>query len=116
MAKKPEKNLLDLVPNRRVDWEINSDERIDLVVPKFKNAILSRWMKRLGKSTVVKIHLDDFGSYVWRCCDSSHTIHEIGNKLRDHFGESVEPVFERLAGFIRLLIHHRYITLSSGLK
>lgn len=113
MAKKPEANLLDLTPSRLVLWEINSENRIDLIVPKFKSTILQRLLKHLNKSPVVRIHLDDFGSYVWQCCDEKHTVYEIGKKLHRNFGESVEPVFNRLSGFIRILFHHQYITLSS---
>jgi len=113
MAKNPEANLLDLTPCRLVNWETASENQIDLIVPKFKSTRLKKWMKQLGKSTDVRIHLDEFGSFVWQYCDKKHTVYEIGIKLHDHFGESVEPVFDRLSGFIRLLMHHQYITLSS---
>jgi len=112
MAKKPEANLLDLVPVRQVDWELNSENLVDLIVPKSKNSWIVSLIERLGKSSVVQIHLDDFGSFIWQQCDEKHTVFEIGQELKSKFGESVEPVFDRLSAFIRLLVYHKYITLS----
>lgn len=112
MAKKPEQNLLDLIPHRLVEWEEISENKIDLILPKFKSRWLQNWIKRLGKSPVVRIHLDDFGSHVWQSCDGTNTVFDIGQKLKTTFGESVEPVYERLTAFIRLLCHHKHISLS----
>ncbi|MFC1569090.1 PqqD family protein [bacterium] len=116
MAKKPEANLLDLTPRRLVEWETSSENRTDLIVPKFKRSLFIKMIERLGKSPVVQIHLDDFGSHVWQYCDGKHTVYEIGQELRSKYGESVEPVFDRLSGFIRLLVHYKYITLSSDIQ
>lgn len=113
MAKKREPNLLDLIPRRVVAWEVTSEGNIDLIIPKFKYRGFQYLMNRLGKSPVVRIHLDDFGSHVWQCCDGSNTVFTIGHNLQTAFGERVEPVFDRLATFIRLLYHHKTIILSN---
>lgn len=114
MAKKRDSvNLLDLVPHPCVEWETNSHDKIDLLVPKFRHPLIRRWMKRLGKSNTIRIHLDEFGSYAWLKCDGRRTVYQIGNELKDRFGTRIDPVFDRLSAFIRLLIQNKLIFMDS---
>ena len=105
-------NLLDLIPHPCVEWETNSDDKIDLLVPKFRHVLIERWIKRLGKSTVFRIHLDEFGSYAWAQCDGRHTVFQIGNELKARYGSCIDPVFDRLSAFIRILIQNKLISLE----
>ena len=106
-------NLLDLIPHPCVEWETNSDDKIDLLVPKFRHFLIERWIKRLGKSTVFRIHLDEFGSYAWVQCNGRQTVFQIGNELKARYGSRIDPVFDRLSAFIRILIQNKLISLES---
>jgi len=102
-------NLLDLIPVPSVDWGENPDGTVYIIKRKFKSGILIKWLKRFGISDVQRTHLDEFGSYVWKRCDGNRTVHEIGILLQEHFGKNIEPVFERLGAFIKILAHHHHI-------
>ncbi|MBN2029778.1 PqqD family protein [bacterium] len=67
---------------------------------------------KLGIPPQVHIHLDEFGSFVWNHCDGSQSVSEIAQKLRERFGDKVDPVYERLGGYIRLLAYHKLITFK----
>lgn len=98
-----QENLLDYIPKHKVNWEKNNDERIVLLVPKFQKPVLVKYVLPRLKHPNMRVTLDDFGSFVWKHIDGVKTVHQIGAALYDHFGENVEPVFERLGMFIRQL-------------
>ena len=108
-SNKYEKNFLDFTPIRLIDWESNHDGIVQLKKPRFNNQFMKKLLKRFGKSEYISIQLDDFGSYVWMNCDGNHKIEDIGYKLRDQFGEKIEPVFERLGTFIKMLAYQKFI-------
>jgi len=105
-----EQNLLDLIPVHAVEWEKTRDGTVFLKRPKFRNRLMNKMLMRFGKSTHIKIQLDDFGSYVWERCDGHHRVEQIGKNLRKEFGEKVEPVYERLGAFVKIMAYQKFIT------
>ena len=79
--KTPPKNYLSLVPLRRVKDFSESEGKITLLIPKFKNEGLRKWLVPKHKSTHFKIHLDETGSHVWRLIDDCATVEEICDQL-----------------------------------
>ena len=109
-TKRNEQNLLDLVPVQAVEWEKTQSGTVCLKKPKFQNRFLKKLIQRWGKHSYYKIQLDDFGSYVWESCDGRQRVEQIGRNLRQKFGENVEPVYERLGSFVKILAYHKFIT------
>ena len=70
----------------------------EIILP--RDGLLDR-LVRLVKNTpkVMRIQLDDRGSYVWQVMDGSRTIEEIGRLMDAEFGERAAPVYERLIFF-----------------
>ncbi|MFH1941328.1 MAG: PqqD family protein [bacterium] len=108
-TKRKDLNLLDLIPVQRVDWEKKEDGTVYLKKPKAQNRFMKHFIQKMGKSPDYKIHLDDFGSYVWQKCDGAHRVDQIGECLKREFGEKVEPVVERLASFVKILAYQKCI-------
>ena len=104
-------NLLDYMPVRVVEWEKREDELVTLLRPKFSNKLFKKYLLPRMRQPYYKIYLDTFGSYVWTHCNGSTTIGKIGEKLQQEFGQEVEPVYDRLALYIRQLVKARFITL-----
>ena len=103
-------NLLDLIPVRRVDWKKNGDGTAFLQYPKFSNRILTAVLIKAGINPRARLHLDKIGSYVWEMCDGNRRVLDIAESMRTEFGSRIEPVYERLGAFVKLLTHHRCIT------
>ncbi|MCP2620391.1 PqqD family protein [Candidatus Aminicenantes bacterium AC-334-E05] len=55
------------------------------------------------KKPFFRIRLDEIGSYVWELCNEENTVSEIGIKLKERFGEKIEPVYDRLIIFLKQL-------------
>ena len=104
-------NLLDLVPVRRVEWEVSTDGLITLLRPKFNSRLLRKHLLPRMKRPYYRIHLDRFGSTVWILCDGSRSVDEIGKGLQRKFGEEIEPVYDRLAVFVQHLDRSHFIRL-----
>lgn len=106
-------NLLDLKPERRIEWEESEDGRLVLLVPRFRNRFLVKWIVPRLRSPYIRVRLDELGSAVWNCCDGKSTCMEIAEKMREKYGDAVEPVYDRVGIFVRRLYLDRFVDLKS---
>lgn len=114
MAKKNKKvNFLDLIPERKCQWEETRDGRIDLKVPRFKNPLMKKLALKLGRSEYITIHLDDLGSKVWDRIDGSHTVEQIGELVKKENEGFNHQLYERLTQFLSSLSRHRFIQFKN---
>lgn len=49
-----------------------------------------------------KTELDEYGSFIFKNIDGKTSVEGLGQTLKEHFGPSVEPVYDRLA----MYLHH----------
>lgn len=85
---------------------------VSIQIPRFR----SRWMGWLQcrlRRPYLQLHLDPIGTTVWLACDGEHSVADIGALLRDRFGPDIEPVWDRLALFVRHLARGRLIALEA---
>jgi len=99
---------------RCVAWEENSEKKISLIAPKFRRHWMRKLIIWLNFKPDFHIHLDDFGSFIWLACDGKQDCHAIGIAFKTHFGNDVEPVFDRLGVFIRFLVSRGLLRLNFG--
>jgi len=105
-------NLLELTPIRLHENEKSEEGRTILLVPKFKNRDLGRFM--LGhRSAHFRIKLDEMGSEVWNVIDGHSKVADLISKLQDKWKETPEKTEElerRFAAFLSQLYDNRYIS------
>jgi hypothetical protein len=107
----PQRNLLDLKPARRLEWEDLEDDRVALLVPRFTHPFwVKHFVPRL-KSPHIRVKLDAYGSHLWRQCDGETTVEAIGVRMKEKFGEGIEPLYERMGRFIARLTHEKWLEL-----
>lgn len=115
MAKQKE-NYLDYIPkhNERFSWE----EKDGLVVIKVANTGFFNRIAQLifRKPKFSHIDLDEFGSFVWIQIDGHRTVYEIGQAVKNKFGDKAEPLYERLAKFITVLRNNAYVVYVNKIK
>lgn len=98
-----EANLLDLTPVRRAAWNDVGGQVVLERPPPGRGGLRGLGDRLSFAMASRRIRLDEVGSCAWRCFDGATTVAEACTALREGFGDSVEPVEERLGHFVRYL-------------
>lgn len=109
---KQKRNFLDYIPVRseKNQWIVNGDRVTILMEHRgFYPWIAQRFFK---KPRVSRIELDAVGSYIWQQTDGEKTVESLAVSLKEHFGEQVEPLYERLTEYMRILHQNGFIELK----
>lgn len=62
------------------------------------------------KPHISQIDLDIFGSFIWQQIDGRRTVGDIALLLKKQFGSAVEPLYDRLIEYMKVLKNNRFIT------
>lgn len=115
MKKKNSENYLERKPIRtkNLNWTVGEKGIITLEQENtgFINHIFQKLLK---KPKISYIHLDELGSFVWTLTDGTKTILEMGEPVKEKFGENAEPLFERLAKYFQILESYGFIEWNTN--
>lgn len=75
-----------------------------MLVPKFTSRFARRWFVPLLAKPDFRVHLDAVGSFVWRQCDGSMSLREIGGRLAERFGGDPEARRAEVTRFVHKLV------------
>lgn len=109
----PPVNLLALKPERNLKWETADNNRVVLLVPKFRNRFVVRWFVPMLKKPNIRVKLDERGSFVWQRCDGRATVEEIGEQMALTFSESLDSTYERIEKFIQQFTRDKFVKLDA---
>ena len=110
---KRQSNLYELRPKRKGPFEELKDGTVEVLLPRYGNSPIGRVLKKVLNERPVRVHLDDIGTSVWRLCNGDHTVLEIGQTLHSRYGNSIEPVFDRLETFLKQMHRAGLIELEN---
>ncbi|HHT66130.1 MAG TPA: PqqD family protein [Clostridiales bacterium] len=104
--------VLPLIPVKNQGRIIESHHSglVEIIQP--RNGFIDR-LVRLVRSTpeVMRIQLDDRGSFVWQAIDGNRNVEEIGRLLDAEFGKEAAPLYERLILFLLILKNNGFIEI-----
>lgn len=106
-------NLLDLKPRRNLRSETGADEHVTLIVPKFTNRFLRRWLVSVLPKPTMNVRLDEHGSFIWKHCDGNTTVGEISNRMKQAYGAEFDPEYRRIGIFVSRLLRDEFLTLDT---
>lgn len=113
MKNKQSDNILDLIPvrNDKIGWKKAEDNMVVLEIENkgFFNFLAQKLFK---KPRVSFVHLDENGSFIWPLLDGQTNVFAIGEKVKERFGEKAEPLYERLAKFLKILESYDFISFK----
>lgn len=105
-------NYLDNKPVRNPEINWTTDEQGNVTLEIENKGIANRIAQKLIKKPKISyIHLDDMGSFIWPLIDGERSINDISVFVKEHFGEKAEPLYERLAKFIKILESYKFISI-----
>ena len=101
-------NFLEKKPIRA---DIAFSEKEGIVTLEIENkGIFNRIAQKFFKKPKISyIHLDEMGSFIWPLLDGEKDIIEIGKFVEEKFGEKANPLYERLAEYIRRLESYGFV-------
>ena len=104
---------MDFVPikNHRYHSHTTEDGKAQIYIP--RNSYIDRLVRKFKETPeYFRVDLDHFGSFTWHQIDGEKNIYEIGNALKEEFGEEIEPVYIRTGQFINLLRNNKLVTFK----
>ena len=111
--KKKDHNYLEKVPVRNPEFSWKEDGQGIVTVDMVHKGIFDKLAQKLWVTPKVShVKLDRFGSFVWKQMDGNRTIIDIGVLVREEFADQAEPLYERLAEFVKMLRDNRFVTFG----
>lgn len=114
MAKKNDKNYLDLIPEHssRISYEKDEQGQVTILVENkgFFNKIMQLIAK---KPRITRIDLQGQGNFVWLCIDGKKTIYEIAAEVKAEFGDDAEPLYDRLVTYFHTLERCGFVEMKN---
>lgn len=116
MAKQKD-NYLDYVPKHNSLFECRENKKGHVEVKVHNKGIFNRIAQLIArKPRYSYIELDDFGTFVWHSIDGVRSIYDIGQLVKEHFGDKAEPLYERLCYFIKLLHKNQFVVYMNKIN
>ena len=111
--KKKDHNYLEKVPVRNPEFSWKEDGQGIVTVYMVHKGICDKLAQKLWVTPKVShVKLDRFGSFVWKQMDGNRNIIDIGVLVREEFADQAEPLYERLAEFVKMLRDNRFVTFG----
>jgi hypothetical protein len=105
-------NTLDLTPVKLHSEEVDKEELVTVIVPKFKNELAKKLIVPKIKSADFKIKFDKFGSAVLMNMDGNKNVQEIIKSVSMKFGDEIQQAEERIIKFIFQLYEQKLISFN----
>jgi len=105
-------NTLDLTPVKLQREEIDRENLVTVLVPKFKSETAKKFIVPRLKSADFRIKFDKLGSSVWMNIDGKNNVQEIINILTAEFGSQFLQAEERVTKFFFQLYEQKFISFK----
>ncbi len=117
MTKKKKENYLDYIPKRNAlyEWDVNDKGNVEIKV--HNKGLFNRIAQLIWKKPKVsRIELEELGSFIWQEIDGTISIYELGKRISGKFGKKAEPLYERLAAYMKTLHENGFIVYVNKMK
>lgn len=110
-------NYLNYIPKRSefTSYEVNEKGNgvVKIENRGFYNVLARKLFKR---PRYTDVELEEFGTFIWKYIDGENTIYDIAMKVKDNFGESAEPLHERICEYFSIMADNNLINLENNLN
>ena len=97
-------NFLDYVFEKNSDLVWTRSESGEVTVEMQNKGFTNRIAQKFfGRPAVSHIDLEGMGSYIFECVDGTRSVYDIGQMLKDKYGDEAEPLYERLSVYMKKL-------------
>ncbi len=111
MRGKRQENMLDCIPakNEKIATRLSEGGLVQLLVRQdgMLRKFTRRFVMKIPETTT--IDLDCYGSFIWGLIDGRKDIYGIGILLKERFGVDVEPLYERLCRYMKIMENNGFV-------
>ena len=111
--KKTPHNYLEYIPEKcsQLSWDMDDKGMVTLDVENtgFFHRLAQKYFR---KPRFTHVHLDKLGSFVWPLIDGKKDMISLGKEVDIRFGKDAEPLYERLAEYMKVLESYHFIKLN----
>ena len=107
---KKDLNYLEMTPYRIHGHSLGENGLVDVLVPRSTIKIIARLIEKRWKKPFIKANLDGLGSAVWLAIDGKRKVGAISEELTSQFGDTIQPVNDRLTMFLTHLFRNGFIS------
>ncbi len=110
-------NFLDYIPrhNSLFPFRENAEGAVEVQVE--NKGLWNRLFQRvLKKPKYTYITLAGMGSFIWNSMDGVRTVYDIGQLVKEKYGEDAEPLYERLCPYIQNLHKMHFVVYENKVK
>ena len=105
-------NTLDLTPLKLHAEEVDNENIVTIIYPKFKNELAKKFILPMLKFADFRIKLEKFGSAVWMNMNGKNKVHDIVKILQAKFGDEFQDAEARVIKFIFQLYEQKLISFN----
>ncbi|MGN0526167.1 MAG: PqqD family protein [Acutalibacteraceae bacterium] len=110
---KNKENYLDKIPHKKEGLAWSADENNIVTLEMENKGVVKKITQILIKKPKISyIHLDEIGSTVWQLIDGKKSITQIGEIAKELLGDKLEPLYERLSQYMKILENNGFIYFS----
>ncbi|MBO7289035.1 MAG: PqqD family protein [Clostridia bacterium] len=107
--KKNKANFLDFVPYHSPKITYCEKDGI-ITIDMYHKGFYARIAQRIfHRPSVSHIKLDTYGSFVWKNINGQNTVGDIADIIKNEFGKDIEPLYNRLIEYMRILHNNKFI-------
>ena len=97
-------NFLDYVFERPESLVFSCSDAGEVTVDMENKGFTNRIAQHLFKKPKVShIKLEGMGSFIFQCVDGKRSVYEIGQLVKEKYGDEAEPLYERLSVYMKKL-------------
>ncbi|MEE1010134.1 MAG: PqqD family protein [Agathobacter sp.] len=103
-------NYLEFIPvhNEMIKFQVN--EAGEVIIFQENKGLFNKIAQVLFKKPKVSsIHLDKMGNFIWPLMDGKKNVLDIAKLVKEKFGDEAEPLYERLALYIKTLENYGFV-------
>ncbi len=106
-------NYLDYIPCKNPSFRWDEDKQGLVTIYVENKGIMNRMMQKLlKKPKISQVHLETYGSFIWKQIDGTRTVLDIAHLADETFGEEIHPLYERLCAYVAQLVNKGFVTVN----
>lgn len=106
-------NYLTLIPQIPSELRWTNDENNIVTLEIDNKGIFNKIAQLIFKKPKISyIHLDELGSFVWQQIDGKRNVDDISVLVKERFGETAEPLYQKLVKYLEILKSYHFIILK----